>query len=755
MAISKELLIAAPMLQDSLIGKDGLPLESGIVTCYKDNSRTTLKNWYYQSGTPGNYTYITLPNPMVLSAAGTIVDVNGHDVIPFFYPWYTDASGTNIFEPYFIAVQNKNLQLEFTRSYFPYVADQNPGGNSNVYTLQNYIINNCFWRNIGSVNVGDLPLRNNTGVNYIKSGNFGQSYNQSGNFYYVTLAPSQNDGFSMPDFNYIKNSTGGVENISFLKFPSSSNPVLKGDPMPEFYINHDCAAQDPGVSLKCYQFPIALHTENLAGSSASISIQARSNNSGTILSASLYKFTGTGNLSEQSIPFDEFALSTSWDKLTANFKFPDTLGDPDSLASDDAWYLQLHVPIDRSFTLDFTLPSIYLSTEDKIPTNSYLTYDQIDAIISKPRTGDIRTSINNFYPYGWLPMNDGTIGNKDSVATTKKGVDAWPLYDLLWSLFKPYDISGINPISQMISDTGSPVAYGESSIIDWNAKKSLSLTRSMGRVLMGTVPVSALLSQYSAIFTADRIISNVTFVTDQEAWLVNSPTPVAFGEALRFAGTLPTNVSAGVTYYAVPYSGGLSYNIATSLSNAQYGVLVPKGPSAGSNVQSTSSSLVITASNSVNLFTGCPVTFKKSATGTLPAGISENTIYYAAVCSSTIFCVATSFQNAIQGNLLPFVSAGSLENTFYFSSVGMNEGEYAHSQLVNELAYHTHNGSATTTFTAKDKTGDPTIYPVIGGQGDFHFNFSLPGTVSINQSGNSYPANVTQPSTFNNVYIKL
>ena len=87
MPINVDLLIAAPVLQDYLTDKDGTPMAGGTITCYQDNSRTTLKNWYYQSGTPGNYTYIRLPNPLTLSAAGTICDINGVDTIPFFYPY--------------------------------------------------------------------------------------------------------------------------------------------------------------------------------------------------------------------------------------------------------------------------------------------------------------------------------------------------------------------------------------------------------------------------------------------------------------------------------------------------------------------------------------------------------------------------------------------------------------------------------------------------------------------------------------------
>ena len=60
MPINTDLLIAAAMLQDSFVDKNGQPMSAGVITCYQDNSRTTLKNWYYQSGLPGNYTYLSL-----------------------------------------------------------------------------------------------------------------------------------------------------------------------------------------------------------------------------------------------------------------------------------------------------------------------------------------------------------------------------------------------------------------------------------------------------------------------------------------------------------------------------------------------------------------------------------------------------------------------------------------------------------------------------------------------------------------------
>src|SRR5579862_9120613 len=151
MPINTSLLIAAPMLQDYFVDKTtGAPLAGGIVKLFQDTSRTTIKNWYYQTGTPGNYSFIALDNPMRLSSVGTIQDPNGNDVIPFFYP-YSESNDT-IVQPYFIQVFSVNSDgsqalEQFTRENFPFVPTGS-GNGSAVPTLRNYIVNNEFWRNI-------------------------------------------------------------------------------------------------------------------------------------------------------------------------------------------------------------------------------------------------------------------------------------------------------------------------------------------------------------------------------------------------------------------------------------------------------------------------------------------------------------------------------------------------------------------------------------------------------------------------------
>jgi hypothetical protein len=119
----------------------GLPLAGGIVTFYSDVNRTTLKPVYQL--TPG-LTYVALPNPSVLSMAGTFQDALGNNIVPYYYPWTgTDAHETGVQELYYITVQSADFVQQFTRQAWPNAA----------------------------VN-GTSPVSNNTEANFIPNGQF-------------------------------------------------------------------------------------------------------------------------------------------------------------------------------------------------------------------------------------------------------------------------------------------------------------------------------------------------------------------------------------------------------------------------------------------------------------------------------------------------------------------------------------------------------------------------------------------------------
>lgn len=85
-------------------------------------------------------------------------------------------------------------------------------------------------------------------------------------------------------------------------------------------------------------------------------------------------------------------------------------------------------------------------------------------------TGDVKLSIRTDTIVGWVMMNDGTLGNEGSGATTYANKDAKDLYVYLWN---------------NISDTYCPVSGGRGSLaeVDFYLGKTIALPSSVGRSL--------------------------------------------------------------------------------------------------------------------------------------------------------------------------------------------------------------------------------------------------------------------------------
>lgn len=139
--------VAAPSLEMYFVDKDtGLPLSNGVVTFYKDNDRLVLKDVYQLTGSPPYSidSFVPLPNPLTLSAYGTIMNEDGNDVIPYYFP-YVGSPGdtTNEIELYYITVESEGGVDQFTREAWP--PNMGPGGgNVTSNDIYNYIPNGQF-----------------------------------------------------------------------------------------------------------------------------------------------------------------------------------------------------------------------------------------------------------------------------------------------------------------------------------------------------------------------------------------------------------------------------------------------------------------------------------------------------------------------------------------------------------------------------------------------------------------------------------
>jgi microcystin-dependent protein len=455
--IDTSLLIAAPVLQDYLVDKDtGFPLAAGIVTFYQDNQRNILKNWYYQSNNSPPYQYSAGPNPMILTGVGTFSDANGNDVIPYFYPWNESIPGQP--QLYYVVVQNSNMELQFTREGFPPLPPGISPGTMTA-TLDNYLINNEFWRNFGS---GTITTPNtSTTIN-------------NSTYLMQTLAPSAHDGFSMQDIVILKDIAGATDILTFTPFPTDEGLILTDDITPEFYLNWNCTAVQSGQMLKCIQFPLQLHIQALAGEDVSIAFHAINNGTAGSITVNILQYCGDGSANSSFKTIQTFPLNDSWTKYTLSFALPSADGISVSSTGNDALYVQFVFPPTSIFNISFAKPQLYLG--NAVATNQYDTYDQIDAVINSPRTGDIRTSLNSFAPFGWVLMNDGTIGNASSGSTTRANIDAWPLFNLIWN-----EVG--STYAPIFTSSGSSSSYGSSAFADWSANKRLSLTKQLGRLI--------------------------------------------------------------------------------------------------------------------------------------------------------------------------------------------------------------------------------------------------------------------------------
>jgi hypothetical protein len=529
MPINPSLLIAAPMLQDYLVDKDtGRPLVNGIVSLYKDQARTFYKNWYYQTGTPGAYTWIPLDNPLRLSSVGTIEDPNGNDVIPFYYPFQEDDE--NEPEKYYVTVYSSDrngqcAHLQFTRENFPPPSSSlpTPPEESGI-TNRNYIINNTYWRNIGSMDMTNVMQQ--------------------------VIAPSQHDGYTNGDIQFLKDVNGATDTLTFAEMAPNT---IANDITPEFSLNFMCTNIQSGERVKCIQYPISLHLVTLQNVAASLVFcgQNVAGNVNNYVYLYIYQFTGTGALSDPILVLvKQLFLSNSYSRYIIPFIFPAspppaTLG----LGGDDALFLRVQYPVAALCNISHTKPQIYLS-DSFVPDNDFDTYDQIGAIIDSPRTGDSRCSYNSFSPFGWVPLNDGTIGNVASLATTRAHIDTWPLYNLLW-----------NAVSSPTSNAWCTVTggLGANAITDFNLAKPMQLPKALSRLLGSAGAGSGLTS---------RVLGSSLGTETQTLTSSQLPNPITSTAANASA-------QAGSSFAAIASSGGPGSGVVSNSGGGQPVSIIP------------------------------------------------------------------------------------------------------------------------------------------------------------------------------------
>lgn len=217
-------LILAPSIQEYFVDKDsGFPLSGGFVTFYKDQARTIKKDIYQLIGSPGDYSYVVLPNPIILSSVGTPQDEDGDDVVIYYYPYEgtpSDDPTSDIVELYYVTVENSGHIAQFTRQAWP---NFSTSGDIFGETFVNYIPNDQF---LTHNNIPPNPDADTTLGEIVRP-----------------LTPVAAGGW------YYQRSSSSISQ-DFITFPRFSGPILTPPANPRYSLNLTCNGADGGNILR-------------------------------------------------------------------------------------------------------------------------------------------------------------------------------------------------------------------------------------------------------------------------------------------------------------------------------------------------------------------------------------------------------------------------------------------------------------------------------------------------------------------------
>ena len=434
------------------------------------------------------YTYSSLDpsqfKPAFQDAGGSIP--YGQPIVGFdngtFPPifWQFDSANPN--DLYYIRVYDSfnTTTQQFLWDYNGITGGSSGGGGTVTVNndIQNLVTNGQFYRNIGTIaGTPSIPLFN-------------------------TLAPSNNAGYvgnpvdkvfslgqAAPDIIFTKSNATATDTITFPTVPASNPPgiaSLAPNPTPAQYFHYACTGAGSGETYKFLQIPIAQGLQGLSGQTISIKLYARLNSGANLVTLTLRQYFGDGGSPSIDVPTliggGPLSLTTNWQGFIFNgIVIPGIGGKTLGTCGNDALFLQVNMPLSPSLVdFDCVLPSVYLVSALSASAIDYKTNDQTDSIIALPRTGDVRISLNGFVPYGWVAMNDGTIGSAASGSSNRANIDTFPLFNLLWRAFQ-----ATPTLAPMLTSAGAPVAYGADPFTDFNANRRLTLTAQAGRVIAG------------------------------------------------------------------------------------------------------------------------------------------------------------------------------------------------------------------------------------------------------------------------------
>lgn len=324
MAIDTNYFIA-PNLEQYFVNKDtGFPLANGKVFYYQDNNRSVPKSVFRLSGSPPNYSFSALPNPVTLSSVGTIDDGAGNNVVPYYFPF--DQNGDP--QLYYIEVYSSDNVLQFTREGWPQNAIDESSENQ-VDSSLNLIPNGQF---LSHVNIpADV-------ITSAEAGNITEP---------VTTIAQGGWTFDRPV------TSSAVDNVSFSRFAAyTENPTSS----PRYALRVTTNGGSPSDAFKDARLKFN-DVNKFASDTQEYTIYFSAitfNSSDFVLDLNVIKNYGTGGDAEEITNLESFNVTSTQQDFSLSFIVGSNDGKIIGPSNDDFTQFALSIPTDIAVGVEIT-----------------------------------------------------------------------------------------------------------------------------------------------------------------------------------------------------------------------------------------------------------------------------------------------------------------------------------------------------------------------------------------------------------------
>lgn len=493
--------VLAPIPKWYFADKNGNPLGNGTMQV-KSSLNPSLDKLVYQ--TPDGSTPYTDP---------VVFDLNG-TAGPFY--WQLDSDNPD--DLYFLDVYDTDGNPIFNINNYPIAGGGGGGGGgTTILPIKNIISNSSFINNIDSTSA--QPISNLT-----------------------FLSPSSHTNFLYPDLTFIQSGvSNAIDTVTFNKFtPLGTNP-FSPDYVSAYYINYTCLNNASGEVFKGYRIPLCPFVNTMAAQTFSLTFYARANSGANVINIRLRQFFGSGGSPSADVTTTPLSatLTSSFVAYQFIITLPSVGGKTIGNSNDDGTYLEILMPNNQSTSIDIAKP--FMFPGNIFPLSEFETFEEIASRIENPRTGDVKFTSNLFsnsrdrsLQAGWIPLNDGTIGNSSSNATTRANSNTWLLYKTLWE-------NTIATYCPIYNSSGVIVVKGASALADWNNNNQIQLIRMLGRVPGATT------TSINQNYTVDVGVStSILNVSSSSGYFTGVPVAIT-----NIGGAPPAGLVVSVPYYVI------------------------------------------------------------------------------------------------------------------------------------------------------------------------------------------------------------